>query len=92
MEDFLSLSFDEIRQYGASSVQVMPRLRSALAGVAESMSDDSRIAAVEQYISHLGLVIAHPPLDPEDQAVASQEDRQGLGVSRPSGRAVKQAR
>ena len=88
-EDFLSLSFDEIRQYGASSVQVMRRLRSAFAGVAESMSDDSRIAAVEQYISHLDLVIARSPLDPEDQAVASQEDRQGLGVSRPSGRAVK---
>jgi uncharacterized membrane protein len=86
-EDFLSLCFDEIRQYGAGSVQVMRRLRSALAGVAESMSDDSRIAAVEQYISHLNLVISHSPLDPEDRVVASQEDRQGLGVSRrPGGR------
>jgi hypothetical protein len=34
-------------------------------------------------------VIARSPLDPEDQAVASREDRQGLGVSRPSGRVVK---
>ena len=39
-EDFLSLSFDEIRQYGVSSVQVMRRLRSALVGVADSISDD----------------------------------------------------
>ena len=44
------------------------------------------VAISEQYISHLDLVIARSPLDPEDQAVASQEDRQGLGVSRPSGR------
>jgi uncharacterized membrane protein len=33
-EDFLGLSFDEIRQYGAGSVQVMRRLRSALVGLA----------------------------------------------------------
>jgi uncharacterized membrane protein len=85
-EDFLSLSFDEIRQYGAGSVQVMRRLRSALAGVAETLGDDARVAAVEQYISHLDLVISRSPLDPEDRVVASQEDRQGLGVSRPSGR------
>jgi uncharacterized membrane protein len=88
-EDLLSLSFDEIRQYGAGSVQVMRRLRSALSGVAESISDETRVAAVKQYISHLDLVISRSPLDPEDQVVASQEDRQGLGVSRPSGRVKK---
>jgi len=89
-EDFLSLSFDEIRQYGAGSVQVMRRLRSALAGVAETITDGSRIAAVERYVSHLDLVISRSPLDPEDRVVASQEDRQGLGVSRPAGRTLKQ--
>ena len=31
-EDYLTLAFDEIRQYGAGSVQVMRRLRSALLG------------------------------------------------------------
>jgi uncharacterized membrane protein len=84
-EDFLSLSFDEIRQYGVSSVQVMRRLRSALVGVAASISDDSRIASIDRYIQHLDLVISRSPLDAEDQAVASQQDRQGLGVTRPNG-------
>src|SRR5437763_519818 len=35
-EDYLTLAFDEIRQFGMSSVQVMRRLRAALVGVAES--------------------------------------------------------
>ena len=34
-EDYLTLAFDEIRQYGANSVQVMRRLRSALTGLAD---------------------------------------------------------
>ena len=88
-EDFLRLSFDEIRQYGAGSVQVMRRLRSALVGVAESLTDESRIAAVERYVHQLDLVILRSPLDPEDRAVASQQDRQGLGVSRRPGPATE---
>ena len=82
-EDFLSLSFDEIRQYGAGSVQVMRRMRSALAGVADSISDESRIDSIERYMHHLDLAISRSPLDAEDQAVASQQDRQGLGFTRP---------
>ena len=42
-EDYLVLSFDEIRHYGAGSVQVMRRLRSALVGLADSVTDDTRI-------------------------------------------------
>jgi uncharacterized membrane protein len=80
---FLRLSFDEIRQYGAGSVRVMRRLRSALVGLADSISDQSRIAAVEQYMHQLDLAISRSPFDAEDRAVASQQDRQGLGVSRP---------
>ena len=38
-EDYLTLAFDEIRQYGAGSVQVMRRLRSALLGLAESVPE-----------------------------------------------------
>ncbi len=34
-EDYLTLAFDEIRQFGSSSVQVLRRLRSALVGLAE---------------------------------------------------------
>lgn len=81
-EDFLRLSFDEIRQYGANSVQVMRRLRSALVGLAESLSNPSRVAAVNAYVKQLDLLISRSSLDPEDRAVASQEDRQGLGAPR----------
>jgi uncharacterized membrane protein len=81
-EDYLRLAFDEIRQYGVTSVQVMRRLRSALLGIAESAVIEGRASAVERYLRHLDLVIERSPLDAEDRVVASQEDRQGLGISR----------
>jgi len=81
-EDYLRLAFDEIRHYGAGSVQVMRRLRSALAGVAEAAVDEARTLAVQRYRKQLDLVIERSTLDAEDRMVASQEDRQGLGVSR----------
>src|ERR1700730_3118785 len=45
-EDYLALSFDEIRQFGATSVQVMRRLRSALAGLMESITVPARAEAL----------------------------------------------
>ena len=81
-EDYLRLSFDEIRQYGASSVQVMRRLRSALAGVAQAVTSETRSATVQAYLKQLDLGISRSLLDPEDRIIASQEDRQGLGLSR----------
>jgi uncharacterized membrane protein len=81
-EDYLTLAFDEIRQYGATSVQVMRRMRAALLGLVESLSSTERIEAVQQYITHLDSVIDHSPLDAQDRQTAHQEDRQGLGLSR----------
>jgi uncharacterized membrane protein len=81
-EDYLRLSFDEIRQYGMGSVQVMRRLRAALAGIAESVADEARTAAVQRYLLHLDMGIERSPLDTEDRVIASQADRQGLGMSR----------
>ena len=81
-EDYLALAFDEIRQYGVSSVQVMRRLRSALTGLAESVTEIDRKVLVERYLHHLNLMVEHSVLDAEDQAMALQEDRQGLGLSR----------
>jgi uncharacterized membrane protein len=81
-EDYLTLAFDEIRQYGASSVQVMRRLRSALIAIAESLTSPERSQAVRQYLAHLDLAIQRSELDAQDQAVARQEDRQGLGLTR----------
>jgi uncharacterized membrane protein len=81
-EDYLALAFDEIRQYGAASVQVMRRLRSVLAGLMESITIPARADALPRYVKHLDLVIDHSTLDAEDQTMARQEDRQGLGLSR----------
>jgi uncharacterized membrane protein len=81
-EDYLTLAFDEIRQYGATSVQVMRRLRAALIGLADSTTTAARAETVRQYLKHLDLVIERSPLDSEDKAMAFREDRQGLGLSR----------
>jgi uncharacterized membrane protein len=90
-EDYLALAFDEIRQYGSSSVQVMRRLRSALTSIAGSLTRQSRVHAVSRYIEHLDLAIERSPLDEEDRVQARQEDRQGIGLSRhsPEGGSVK---
>lgn len=81
-EDYLRLAFDEIRQFGGGSVQIMRRLRSALTSLTEELKSDARAAAVRQYLKQLDLVIERSSLDPEDRVVASQEDRQGLGLAR----------
>jgi uncharacterized membrane protein len=80
-QDYLALSFDEIRQYGAASVQVMRRLRAALVGLAEAVSAERR-EAVLRYIRHLDLSIDRTAFDAQDKASALEEDRQGLGMSR----------
>jgi uncharacterized membrane protein len=81
-EDYLVLAFDEIRYYGASSVQVMRRLKSALLGLADSVTTDTRIEAVHRYIKQLDLTVDRSDFAADDQKTARQEDRQGLGLSR----------
>lgn len=81
-EDYLALAFDEIRQFGGTSLQVMRRLRSALIAVAESLTNSAQVDAVHQYLKHLDFVIDRSSFDPEDRIAARQEDRQGLGLSR----------
>jgi uncharacterized membrane protein len=81
-EDYLTLAFDEIRQYGAGSVQVMRRLRSTLVGLEDSVVADARVEAVRRYLTHLDAAIGRSSLDADDQEMARDEDRQGLGLSR----------
>jgi uncharacterized membrane protein len=81
-EDYLSLAFDEIRQFSAASIQVMRRLRAALVGLAETTTVPARVEAVKRYLKHLEAMIEHSSLDLEDRSTALQEDRQGLGLSR----------
>lgn len=81
-EDYLRLAFDEIRKYGAGSIQVVRRLRSALAGIEESLTNEARIAVMRHYMMQIDGFITRSDLDAEDRVVASQQDRQGLGLSR----------
>jgi uncharacterized membrane protein len=80
-DDYLALAFDEIRQFGANSLQIMRRLRAALAGL-EGVTTQSHASAVHRYLKHLDWAIERSQLDPEDKLMASQEDQQGLGFSR----------
>jgi len=81
-QDYLTLAFDEIRQFGANSIQVNRRLRAALVGLSDTIAVDERRVAVEQYLDHLNLGIGQSGFDDQDRAAAQQEDRQGLGLSR----------
>ncbi len=81
-DDYLTLAFDEIRLYGMTSVQVMRRMRSALVSLARSPLPPARIERLREYLAHLDSVIAASPLDLQDRTMASQEDRQGIGMSR----------
>jgi uncharacterized membrane protein len=81
-EDYLTLAFDEIRQYGERSVQVMRRLRSTLIDLASVQADPARAEAVRSYLKHLDLSIESAPFSAEDRIKALQEDRQGLGLTR----------
>jgi uncharacterized membrane protein len=79
-DDYLTLAFDEIRLYGVTSVQVMRRMRSALVSLANSPLPPARIEMLRNYLIHLDSVIAASPLDLKDRTMASQEDRQGIGM------------
>ena len=81
-DDYLALAFDEIRQYGSSSVQVMRRMRSALYDLAETLTVAVRQKSVLNYIEHINLNIERCMLDKQDLLMAMQEDKQGLGLSR----------
>jgi uncharacterized membrane protein len=78
-EDLLNLGFDEIRQCGATSVQVMRRMRNAMKSIAKA-APQARRAAVERQMARLDATVGRSYQDLDDRADALQEDRQGLGV------------
>jgi uncharacterized membrane protein len=81
-DDYLSLAFDEIRQFGAASVQVDRRLRAALEGLIAAAPIETRRAAVRSYLDHLDRSLERAPFDDKDRATAHAVDWQGLGLSR----------
>ncbi len=81
-EDYLTLAFDEIRQFGSSSVQVMRRMRAALDGLAGWLPTEDRRHSAQRYLAHLDRTVETSALDAEDRRMALEEDRQGIGLSR----------
>ena len=84
-EDFLRLAFDEIRYYGADSVQVMRRMKALAADLMAALPAE-RHAAVREQQQRLDTTIAKAFADAVDKSEASIEDRQGLGVPRRAAR------
>jgi uncharacterized membrane protein len=79
-EDFLRLAFDEIRFCGATSVQVMRRMRALISDLLAALLEERR-PALEHHRERLNATIARTFADEEEKLAASVEDRQGLGVS-----------
>lgn len=80
-EDFLRLSFDEIRYYGATSIQVMRRMNALISELLSVMPEE-RLPALRYWQERLRSTIERSFQDAEDVRDALEEDRQGLGSSR----------
>jgi len=79
-EDFVQLALEEIRLCGATSIQVMRRMRALVGDLIEALPQ-ARRAALEHERKRLDATIARSFSDIEDKLEASIEDRQGLGMS-----------
>ncbi len=77
-EDFLALGLTEIREYGASSVQVMRRLRAMLDELSDAVLPEHR-AAVLTEIGRLDATVSERWSGSVDRDRAGSPDRQGIG-------------
>jgi uncharacterized membrane protein len=82
-EDYLDLALDEIRYYGATSLQVMRRLRALLEDLQEAVPA-ARRGLIEHHIQRVDSSIRRSFVDLQDRVDAQQPDRQGIGLTRPS--------
>ena len=80
-DDFLALAFDEIRYCGATSVQVMRRMKALAADMIRALPPE-RHASLHHHQRRLDATIAASFQDIEEKQEASVEDRQGLGIPR----------
>jgi uncharacterized membrane protein len=80
-DDFLRLAFDEIRFCGATSVQVMRRMKALVSDLIYALPEE-RHESLRAHQKRLDSTIARSFPDAEEQLEAAVEDRQGLGVPR----------
>jgi uncharacterized membrane protein len=76
--DYLTLSVTEIREYGASSVQVVRRLRAMLDELSGSVLQQRREAVLSE-LDRLDGAVAAEWGDTVDLELAQKSDRQGIG-------------
>lgn len=79
--DFLGLAVDEIRFYGASSIQISRRLL-ALLNDLEKISPESRKPSIQEHIRRTETSIHHSFSSKADREEAARLDRQGIGLTR----------
>jgi uncharacterized membrane protein len=77
-EDFVSLTFSEIRSCGSNNLQVVRRLRSMIENLAYTLPAH-RMVAVNRELALLDREIEKNFAYPEDRALARVGDPQGLG-------------
>jgi uncharacterized membrane protein len=80
-DDFLRLAFDEIRMYGANSVQVMRRMRALMVSLGQVVPAD-RLPALRRWERRLEESVQQSFSTAEQRREASVVDRQGLGIGR----------
>jgi uncharacterized membrane protein len=76
--DFLALGITEIREYGATSVQVTRRLRALLEELGELVLPENR-AAVHEEMRRLDAMVVTSHANSIDLDLASSRDHQGIG-------------
>ena len=79
-ENIVDLALTEIRQYGATSIQVARRLRAMLEHLIDRLPQ-ARTAALRRELDLLEKSVARSFADPEDRRRANIGDLQGLGGS-----------
>lgn len=77
-EDYLSLTANEIREYGRGAIQVMRRLRAMLEELYDEVRPEFR-AAVKDELARLDATVARSFGGSVDFAAASVADTQGIG-------------
>ena len=80
-DDFLWLAFDEIRCYGATSIQVMRRMNALISDLLRAVPVERR-DALRQWHERLASSIGRHFDDPDERKEARREDRQGIGSPR----------
>ncbi|HTR44329.1 MAG TPA: DUF2254 domain-containing protein [Thermodesulfovibrionales bacterium] len=77
-EDFVHITFREIRQCGVGSIQIARRLRAMALNLIQTLPEHRRPALIEE-MDLLDRAIAQQHMFPEDAALARIPDSQGLG-------------